>query len=777
MKVEKTPKKTLALLICAVIAVICTPSLSYTYAAEPAYVTIYEDSAGTVVLTKDQVPKDSTYTISRKVTAPKSGLVFAGWSTSPGRDGDDREVVSETTFTVSSNIKLYPVFRAAHWITFVTAPAGSGATYIAPKSVGAGSTAASAEPEVEIRYKGHEFEGWSETPDADYDSAGSFTPFDFDRELKEDVTLYAQWKPGHGTYTVIYWKQNISDSRDAADDAKTYTFASQETMNAAVGSRVGYPDADPDEGFVFNTDKSDSDVTVNADGTSIVNVYFDRRLITLKFYRYGSSARMPGYSSSYYDTETGNDRVKVYKGLYGQTLVHNGYNWPSDGMYFYYYGNGKSIRGMSYLGQFVLPPELSGSSEMRLFYNGDAAVKTEFYLQHADGSYPDSPSDMGVGPGGNLILSDKYDGYEVVQYRRYTGDHDWVDSDWTDGPADTELIMKSEDEVPVYYDAAVRYRLRSYNLKYLDPVDNTELPGIDTATIRFTDSMSDYVPSSSFIPVPQYPGKVWDGKWYKDRACTEEFVWSDTMPNADVNVYAGWDDVYYRVKIDPDSTVIPDGSIQLRVKYGETVGQYLADRDHVETPDGAYTLMGWYDITDGTAKPYNFETEVTGDLALRAEWRKSGVYRVKYETGAVDKAGKPIDGAKTSDNPADADLYADKASSAIEGAPLPPDKYIFIGWCYGERVCKPGDVFTIDADLADKNNTIRLYPVLDRSDIAENGNGDNGGEAVGGIKDTGGKRGRGPYTGDKGFGLSLVLLSGSAAAFILMLAGRRREQK
>ena len=147
------------------------------------------------------------------------------------------------------------------------------------------------------------------------------------------------------------------------------------------------------------------------------------------------------------------------------------------------------------------------------------------------------------------------------------------------------------------------------------------------------------------------------------------------------------------------------------------------------------------------------------------------------------KTGKPIDGVKTSDNPADADFYADKANSAIEGAPLPPYKYIFIGWCYGERVCKPGDVFTIDADMADKNNTIRLYPVLDRSDItdiadiAENGNGDIGGEAVGGIKDTGGRRGHGPYTGDKGFGLSLVMLSGSAAAFILMLAGRRREQK
>ena len=742
---------------------------------EVAYLTFYEDAEGTIVLDRVQEAVGVQYDISQKtVDAPEAELAFTGWSESSGYNNDGRTAIENTTITVNGNKSYYPVFKSAHWVRFTSAPVGSGATYIAPAFVLAGATAASAQPSENPIWKGHRFLGWSETEDTNYEAENAFSAYNFNQQLNSDVVLYAHWTAAEATYTVQFWKQNISDDKNAAN--KTYSFAAQETRKATAGTTVsptnedkGKVASEPEnyKGFVYNNDKTDSSITVNADGTSVLNVYYDRQLITFKFYKNGTSTNAPGYNSQYYNTTTGNTRVTVYTGLYGQDFSKYNYTWP-DGMYTYYYNNGNDTRGISFLGEFVPPSMIAaGVTEVRMFYSGEKVATVEFYLQNVDGTYPDTASNVGVSSGGDFRLADKYEAFKVVSYRRYTGDHNWVENSWIEGTVGTEVSMSyNSGWNTYYYNLAVRYERKTHTLKYLDSADGTELNGISSVLVPYEGNLNDKKPSSSFVPVSQTEGKVWDGKWYMDQACTTEFNWNATMPNADVNVYAGWEDVWFWVKIEPaggelhetEATYFwelyggkieeyadisrgyiedasgsyyyhydefnesdPEGTQpSTRLAYYTTDSAAASSSTKYAKQDKAYDLIGWYDISDGeeNAKPYNFETPLTKNTILQARWRRVGEYKVVYDTKGYLKGE---DGALVEDStvegsipPVDNATYADKSDSSILSPITPPTGYVFVGWYFDSAEMYPGDIFKVDAAKADENKNIHIKPVFQK---------------------------------------------------------------
>lgn len=113
-------------------------------------------------------------------------------------------------------------------------------------------------------YKGYYFEGWDKT-----------IPYEFG---EKDLSFNACWEFGATTtYKIIYWEQNISDNN--------YTKANEYTMNAPAGEEVT-ADPVPDTGFTI---KPVSPVTVAANGSTVLNVYFDRKLITYTFVANGGN--------------------------------------------------------------------------------------------------------------------------------------------------------------------------------------------------------------------------------------------------------------------------------------------------------------------------------------------------------------------------------------------------------------------------------------------------------------------------------------------------------
>lgn len=713
-----------------------------------AYINFYEDSEGTNIFQRVQVALtngSATYDIStQSVNAPKSNLAFMGWSTQPGTDNDGRTVITNTNVTITQDTNYYPVYKSAHWIHFNANPDGqTGASYTAPKFVLLGQTAASARP-TNPTWKGHSFQYWSETKPI-YNENGVLQnnppEFNFNQLLDDregDVELYAVWANADTTYTVIFWKQRVTDDKNASDANKTFDYAGQETQHATSGTTVNASDYENQyTGFTVNTAKSDTSITIKADGSSVLNVYFNRKLLTMQFYKNNNDTNDPGYNSNYWTN--GSNRVTTYTGLYGQTLAQNGYSWP-EGIWTYY-SSSTGTTGMSYLGQFVFPTVRDTAGLLFRAYQSSTNNRQRFryYLEQADGTY--ALIDTGYADKATSFeFTEKFDGYNVSSYQRFRAGYysyryagwptyDYVLDVWTaeTGTIDNNRVNTHEgDTVDLYnqsgntyynyrlhlYSMDVYYNLSSHSIKFLDPTDNTVLTNVTftntganpvtagVGNVKYTASLTNYQPPSSIIPVSQSPGKVWDGKWYADQACTVEFDWSQTMPNDDVRVFAGWTDEWYRVEIDPNGGELSSTeSTYFWSKYGGKVQQYNdISRNYIEDPDGeyyylinswdpswpdsadgdpaaariaeystsgsvtigdvtvtndgkkysfkqdAYSLVGWYRVNaDGSlGDPYDFSEEITANVKIRAVWRMVGEFRVVYDVDAVDESGNPL---------------------------------------------------------------------------------------------------------------------------------------
>jgi uncharacterized repeat protein (TIGR02543 family) len=318
------------------------------YFGDVKYITLYNEVDGNIIYSRIQVPVGAEpFDLNTEKAVPPDALTddddeivyvsyaFTGWSRVPADEietvghPDTRTeltppdtLISVTAETDEADLVFYPIFRLSHWVNFFSAPAGSGATYIPSVYVLSGQTAASAEPSRDPVWEGHNFVGWFTTVDDDYLSVDETdaNAFNFDQELTEDITLYAHWNRGTANYTIIYWQQLVTDDKNYTDAQKNYEYGGQKNVIGTVNEEVTVGDAyeslksvtiineegetevvDKTLGYEYNRVKSDEGVIVKADGTSVINVYHDRKLIQMVFTGYGNS------QGTYYTATTSND--------------------------------------------------------------------------------------------------------------------------------------------------------------------------------------------------------------------------------------------------------------------------------------------------------------------------------------------------------------------------------------------------------------------------------------------------------------------------------------
>ena len=403
------------------------------------YVTFYQYAAGKIVLERKQVPQDENgkYTFdmsSVTVPAPKTTLKFMGWSLAQGTDASEQEgdtvgsrpLLNNGVVEFTEDTDVYPVYYSGIWIVFVSADTGMGATYVPSYFISADSINASAAKPTDPAMTGYEFDGWFTAPESkeDYIPAETGGSFNFNTSFEDlagytndrgEVVLYGHWKGGDTTY-VVYWKQQVGNSKTAVDSEKTYDYAGQTDPISGTTGSVPTPTAAQqaaDTGFKYSryelVDVKDDGTTVasggiKADGSSILNVYFDRKMIYFRF-RANTYANYNGnWTSSSYAT--------TYTGLYGQTWQQADYttNWPAPGgsNRWGYYAAGNTTIGMSYLGQFIPPEDVRDTNgvDVRFYYSGTSSYTVNLYVQNADGSWPATTNISGR-TGGNFNLTDK----------------------------------------------------------------------------------------------------------------------------------------------------------------------------------------------------------------------------------------------------------------------------------------------------------------------------------------------------------------------------------
>ena len=155
------------------------------------------------------------------------------------------------------------------------------------------------------------------------------------------------------------------------------------------------------------------------------------------------------------------------------------------------------------------------------------------------------------------------------------------------------------------------------------------------------------------------------------------------------------------------------------------------------TTNDNWAFVGWYKATvdpathavTDTNDVYDFSADITGETAIYAKWRRSGLFSVQYHT-----ENGPVKGQINGSLVATDASYSDQATTKLA---YKPDKitstdgkgYVFVGWKLAEPagfkpndpgsatlvgdLMQQGDDFLVDANYADSGHYIHLVAVYE----------------------------------------------------------------
>lgn len=496
--------------------------------------------------------------------------------------------------------------------------------------------------------------------------------------MSDNQTIYAVWSANTDTsYTVIYWKQSINDSKDATDSSKTYDYEGSEKRTGQTGDTVSPSSSDQNKnytGFRYNASKSTS-VSINGDGTTVLNVYYDRVSMTIHFQQ-----------RFYWGGAT---TLYTYTGLYGQTLKQNGYSWPSPGNGYRWVQDDKTT--LTFLDAFIFDdldytPDKNGNQTLNLTKDTFTASNTiRHYKQNIDGLYNATADNSTQVSNGSFTFTNKYTGFTVSQYRLAGGS-------WTNTSAGKSVPMNNRD-------LEVRYTRNSYELAFYNynGVSRKE-------SVLYEQSLNSFANYTPARPSGIPDSFTFQG-WYKDPEMTQKFDFSTTMPSAGLTIYAKWAAPTYTATI--HTTLNVDGvTIPIDVEYGDTINASLLptvkDTDGNILSEGSSTVItipkdtewvGWATKDGSNYTTFNLNTKIYNDIELYPYYLSTKKYSVTYDanggSGSVTDVKKYLSGTY-------ADIQSAKGLTA-------PNKKSFLYWATDKNgsgtTYYPGDKIEVTGNM------------------------------------------------------------------------------
>ena len=275
---------------------------------------------------------NTEFTIKEGIKPTKYEEDLKGWKLLDEITDDNATVYkSGFTYPISENITLAPVIEGGYWLVFddndlvddgTGKMVSGGATYTPPAFYmnNTEEQQVTVKPATDPEWTGYEFAGW-------YEDEACTIPFTFGEPLTANTTVHAKWIPAESSYTVIIWKQPTDPNATAYDFDQSFTI----TENVKTGDLVYldpvYTHIYGEDGtstdldkqyFTYNQEKTDQYIIVKANGSSVLNVYYDRKPMTITFYTWGN-----GYT---YTETTADDGVQygIVDGEYVQLTRSEG---------------------------------------------------------------------------------------------------------------------------------------------------------------------------------------------------------------------------------------------------------------------------------------------------------------------------------------------------------------------------------------------------------------------------------------------------------------------
>ena len=383
------------------------------------------------------------------------------------------------------------------------------------------------------------------------------------------------------------------------------------------------------------TFKGSDTVTVAADGSSVVNVYYDRTEFTLTFhYNYGNNQ----YRSE--DTIKAKWGADIGQRFLDMNTAANGNLWSEK-------QNGNSPY-TSYLQ--IMPQE-----NRDYYYNKDGGREqsAEYYTETlTPGTYE---KEFTVTAYYNRTLTVSAEDFYPME--GFTYDHG------TDGSGDS---MAEPGSYGSFAGAKFYYTRNSYTLTFNDGYND-----VKTESVKYEAPLStykDYVPA---VPSAYEKGSVEFGGWFLNPECTgvEYKLNEHTMPADNVLLYAKWVPVKHTVEFYLDKAAF-DAGMKLSTHQDITVPHGSKVSSTIEDPkNGDYIFVGWFYMEDGVEKAFDFANmPVKKDLKVYGKWSSNVLkeYTIYYKIQGTDtQIAAPTKGSglagitKTFEAKGGTDLYAD----------------------------------------------------------------------------------------------------------------------
>lgn len=338
--------------------------------------------------------------------------------------------------------------------------------------------------------------------------------------------------------------------------------------------------------------KSSETVTVDANGSTVLNVYFDRTEFTLTI-KYGRNSN---------ETETIIDRWGANVKDRFDAIETKAKNAEPR----YNLQEWLDSTTSKYTNNVMIMPQVNKTLTAK--YNRDSTKNTmTYYAADLNGDYQEIFTIVFYG-NGFTVTADEY--------------YEW--EGFTINKSRSSEVGDDCDGAKFYYDR------NTYNLEFYSASNNVEEK---TENVKYTAPLGEYnyVPTNK--PADLEPDAVFVG-WYLNHERTGEAydLSAHTMPSHNIALYAKWVNGLYTVKTFTDETMKTPYTYDGYSGVQENIVKYTLASAPADPKRDGYVFIGWF-YKDGDAeKPFSFTMPITKDYDLYPKFSepKEVTYTVHY---------------------------------------------------------------------------------------------------------------------------------------------------
>lgn len=529
------------------------------------------------------------------------------------------EKTEATKLTQSQGQNLYVYYtRNSYTLSYNT----NGGSYI-PYLTGLYESKVSLTDNVPTK-TGYTFVGWHEKEDLSdtAKTSGTIT-------LDSDKTLYAEWKANTVNYTINYYKEVYNN----ATRKTSYVYDSAVSASGKVGTTVQADQAPAlttvptgykrESAYGMN---ANSNVTIAADGTSVLKVYYSLVRYTFVFNLNGTLLDVNSYqvsstsgSMTVNGTSYTSSQYRISNVVLGQDISSQ---WPTSvnsvtsGKTTYQFKGWYNSSDRIYyvtkryeVTKDMIEKGMNTNNEktfVAYWQSGLSLYYVNYYLQDAHNTsvYTNSLYSQSFYRSNDSLSGKNIDGFTL----RTTTPAGYYSS----GYGNDNGYNTNNYYYRFYYDR------NTYSIDYYYNGSN-----INTISrIPFEQNIN----SSTYNYTPERPSGIdadytWGG-WYTDAGLTVPYTF-DTMPSHNLVLYAKWVAPTFNVTFDLNGGDGVAPTTQEVKKYKTATSVADPSRQY-------YNFDGWYTAKEGGER-YDWSQPVTSDTTLYAHWSlKPLTYTVRY---------------------------------------------------------------------------------------------------------------------------------------------------